>query len=68
MIDQYSVVVFMGSESKTIDCDTHSQAVAVFHRCVALDIGNEVIVYRNGAKIQRAYRSAYGHMRIEQDV
>lgn len=68
MIDKYAVVVFMGDESKTIDCDSHGQAIAVFRRCVALDMGNEVIAYRNGAKIQRAYRGAYGHMKIEHVV
>lgn len=68
MIDKYAVVVFMGDESKTIDCDSHGQAIVVFRRCVALDMGNEVIAYRNGAKIQRAYRGAYGHMRIEHVV
>lgn len=65
MIDKYAVVVFMGDESKTIDCDSHGQAIVVFRRCVALDMGNEVIAYRNGAKIQRAYRGAYGHMKME---
>ena len=67
MIDQYSVVVVMGDESKTIDCGTHGQVIAVFRRCVALDMGNEIIAYRNGAKIQRAYRGSYGHMKIEHE-
>lgn len=65
MIDQYEILIWYGAEIEARPARNMTEADKVLGACVLDEETTEVIVYRNGAKVKRAYR-AWDGMRIEQ--